>query len=149
MSYRSQPGYVDPLLAVRGLSALGVLLVHCLGNTHLSWRQYLAHGWQGSQELHQILLMINPSTGKNFVLLFFVHSGYLIGKVFCNERYATDAVGIARFYRGRLLRIAPLLWFNLVVCLALSTRVELRPVRWLGEFLFVSNYTGEAINGVT
>lgn len=149
MSFRSQPGYVDPLLAVRGLAALGVLLVHCLGRSELAWRPYLAHGWEGPEALRDVLLVVNPTTGKNFVLFFFVHSGYLIGKVFFNDRYDTDAAGISRFYRGRFLRIAPLLWFNLAICLALSTEVEFRPIAWLGEALFLTNYTGRGINSVT
>jgi peptidoglycan/LPS O-acetylase OafA/YrhL len=72
-----------------------------------------------------------------------------MGKVFFMGRYAVDRPGILRFYKGRFLRIAPLLWVNLALCWLLLPTADPTPVEALGDFLFVNNYTGRDINGVT
>ena len=149
MSYREPPVYIDNLLAMRGLCAVGVLLVHSLGASELSFRHYLEHGWEFGSTLHDVLASLTPTTGKNFVLFFFVHSGYLMGKIFFMDRYPLDRAGIWRFYRSRFLRIAPLLYVNLLVCLLFLPSAQPTLVEALGDFLFVNNYTGRGINGVT
>jgi peptidoglycan/LPS O-acetylase OafA/YrhL len=149
MSYREQPGYVDMLLVLRGLASLGVLVVHCLNTGDLSIGAYRLAHLQGEGWPAWLAGVLLPSTGVNFVLFFFVHSGYLIGKVFFTDRYSLDEAGILRFYRGRFLRLAPLLWFHMVVLLALGLNERPEPLRMLGEALFIGNFTGEAVNGVT
>lgn len=149
MSFREQPGYVDMLLILRGLAALGVLVAHCLNTGELSLGAYRAAHLPQSGWLAGIAAMLVPSTGINFVLFFFVHSGYLIGKVFFTDRYALDEPGILRFYRGRVLRLAPLLWFHMIVLLALGLNERWGLARFAGEALFFGNYTGVGVNGVT
>lgn len=149
MSYRETPVYIDNLLAMRGLCALGVLLVHSLGASDLSFRFYLEHGWEFGATSRQILASLTPTTGKNFVLFFFVHSGYLMGKIFFMDRYTLDRAGIMKFYRGRFLRIAPLLYVNLLVCMLLLPSAQPTVLQTLGDYLFFNNYTGRGINGVT
>lgn len=149
MSYREQPGYVDMLLVLRGLAALGVLVVHCLNTGELSIGAYRLAHLQGEGWRAWLAAVLLPKDGINFVLFFFVHSGYLIGKVFLTDRYRLDEAGILRFYRGRFLRLAPLLWFHMVVLLALGLNERPEPLRMLGEALFIGNFTGEAVNGVT
>jgi peptidoglycan/LPS O-acetylase OafA/YrhL len=149
VSYREPPVYIDNLLAIRGLSALGVVMVHSLASSDLSFRYYVEHLWEFGATWHQILTALMPETGKNFVLFFFVHSGYLMGKVFFMGRYSTDRPGLRRFYRGRLLRIAPLLYVNLIACLLLLPSAQPTLVEALGDFLFINNFTGRDINGVT
>jgi len=123
LSYREPPVYIDHLLAIRGLSALGVVMVHSLASSDLSYRFYVEHGWEFGATWQPILTALLPETGKNFVLFFFVHSGYLMGKVFFMGRYSTDRQGLRRFYRGRLLRIAPLLYVNLIACPGFPNKV--------------------------
>ena len=149
MSYRETPVYIDNLLAMRGLCAVGVLLVHSLGASNLSFRFYLEHGWELGATSQALAASLMLTTGKNFVLFFFVHSGYLMGKIFFMDRYTLDRAGIWKFYRGRFLRIAPLLYVNLVVCMLLLPSAQPTLRQALGDFLFVNNYTGRGINGVT
>ncbi len=140
--------FLDPLLGLRGAAALGVLVVHCLGAGPLNLTTWLklrsaapdAPGW---------LALAVLDTGQNFVLVFFVLSGYLIGKVLALGRYPPDRAGILRFWRSRVLRIIPLLWLTSLVCLAFSPAAQFRPLRILGELLCLSNFTGTTINGVT
>ena len=47
--------------------------------------------------------------------MFFLISGYLIGKGFYNEKYECDAKGIISFYITRLIRILPMYLFFLFV----------------------------------
>lgn len=149
MSYREEPGYIDNLLAIRGLCALGVALVHLLGAGELSLRSYVDQAWEFAETSRSIVSAMLPMTGKNFVLFFFVHSGYLIGKVFFMDRYPVNREGIKRFYRGRFLRIAPLLYVNLIVCLLFLPSANPTFLEALGDFLFINNFTGRGINGVT
>jgi peptidoglycan/LPS O-acetylase OafA/YrhL len=149
LSYREPPGYIDNLLVIRGLCALGVAAGHLVGASRLSFGWYLEHAWEGGATSHAIFTALLPTTGKNFVLFFFVHSGYLMGKIFLMDAYGLDRRGLVRFYRGRFLRIAPLLYLNLLVCLLILPSANPTVVEALGDFLFINNFTGRGINGVT
>lgn len=149
MSYREEPVYVDNLLALRGLCSLGVALVHLIGESDLAFRNYLLTEWQFGEFSQIIVSSLIISTGKNFVLFFFVHSGYLMGKVFFMERYEIDGSGLTRFYKGRFWRIAPLLYVNLLVCWLLLPSANPTTLEALGDFLFINNFTGRDINTVT
>ena len=48
-----------------------------------------------------------------------------------------------------LLASAPLLYFNLLFCLAFFPYVTFDTTKILGDFLFITNFTGLGINGVT
>lgn len=149
MSYREEPVYIDNLLAMRGLCALGAALIHCMGSSKLSFRWYLENAWEFGEASQAIVSTLAPITGKSFVLFFFVHSGYLMGKIFFMERYAVEREGIKRFYKGRFLRVAPLLYVNLIACLLFVPSANPTLMEALGDFLFLNNYTGRGINGVT
>jgi len=60
----------------------------------------------------------SPQTG---VFVFFVLSGYLMGKGFATRRYSLDGNGAAAFYLARLLRIYPLLLCYIVVFLTIGS----------------------------
>jgi peptidoglycan/LPS O-acetylase OafA/YrhL len=49
------------------------------------------------------------------VWIFFALSGYLMGKGFFTGRYQFSRDGMLRFYRNRLLRLAPLAYFSIAV----------------------------------
>jgi peptidoglycan/LPS O-acetylase OafA/YrhL len=149
LSYREPPVYIDNLLVIRGLCAVGVALAHFLGVSELSFRWYLENGWEAGATSYAIFSVLALTTGKNFVLFFFVHSGYLMGKIFFTDRYGVDRSGIVGFYCGRLLRIAPLLYLNLIVCLLILPSANPTIFEAWGDFLFVNNFTGRNINGVT
>ena len=65
--------------------------------------------------------MLNPVSYFGFgwlgVPLFFVLSGYLLGSKVIDQRLNRGF--ITRFWRRRLLRIYPAVWFHLLVLLAL------------------------------
>lgn len=146
---------IDYLMALRGAAVIGVLLGHLLGIGGLSLggiASKSAGSWSRHTEYFEpwrsALEIATPIVGANFVMLFFVLSGYLMGKVFFEGRY--DAVaGKRAFYRARYLRLAPLLYFNLLICIALVPFADLSPVMMAGDFLFVNNFTGRGINLVT
>ncbi|MEI8148395.1 MAG: acyltransferase [Actinomycetes bacterium] len=148
----SEPDY---LMALRGVAVLGVALGHVMGNGRLSLGALVSNGAYG-YEFHaqrfewwrSVIEIFTPLIGENFVLLFFVQSGYLMGKVFFEGRY--DAVTQKRaFFSARFLRLAPLLYFNLIVCLLLFPYSSHDPIKIVGDFLFITNFTGRSINLVT
>lgn len=53
--------------------------------------------------------------GLEAVWIFFVISGYLMGKAFYTERYSCDSAGIGSFWRNRILRVAPLYYFATLI----------------------------------
>jgi peptidoglycan/LPS O-acetylase OafA/YrhL len=72
-----------------------------------------------------------------------------MGKVYFMGRYVADPPGLLRYLRGRFLRIAPLLYFNLLVCLAILPSAQPTLIQALGDFTFLNNVTGRGINGPT
>ena len=94
---------LDALLALRGFACLMVVTIHCApprksiiyGNVDLSWMMF--------------------SHGAIAVWIFFVLSGYLMGKVFYTKRYSADIAGVIKFLRNRALRIFPLYYFAVLI----------------------------------
>jgi len=151
MSYGKEPEYIDGLLILRGLSSLGVLFAHSItyDKDEISFAFYLHNNWEFSDTLKQLFLAFLPDTGGNFVIFFFILSGYLMGKVFFLGSYQFSNTDIIRYYKSRFLRIAPLLYFNLIICAALFVWSFPHPLKTLGDFLFINNITGRSINQVT
>ena len=153
----STPQRIDYLLAFRGVAILGVVLGHAFGIGMHSVGVFISnsntfsfmYGHQHLDGVRDALYVLTPLIGLNFVILFFVQSGYLMGKVFHDRRYVFDVAGIRHFYANRFLRIAPLLYFNLLVCLMFFPGVAFDLKKILGDFLFVTNFTGRSINLVT
>jgi peptidoglycan/LPS O-acetylase OafA/YrhL len=148
MAYDKSPGYIDHLLILRGLSAIGVLFAHCLNQSSYSWGSYLSQAHNIVTPFDKFLVAIWPSTGVNYVMFFFVHSGYLMGKVFFQKRYSTETKDILRYYKSRFFRIAPLLYFNLLFIFGL-TGSSGNPLHLFGDLFFLNNLTGRSINAVT
>ncbi len=94
---------LDALLALRGFACLMVVTIHCApprksiiyDNFDLSWLMF--------------------SHGAIAVWIFFVLSGYLMGKVFYTKRYTADIPGVIKFWRNRALRIFPLYYFAVLI----------------------------------
>jgi peptidoglycan/LPS O-acetylase OafA/YrhL len=148
----SEPDY---LMFVRGCAVVGVALGHVFtigGGSLGAFVSKGPYGFRFHTEHYEwwrsLLEIVTPILGLNFVVLFFVQSGYLMGKVFFDERYHAPA-GVGSFYLARFLRLAPLLYFNLLFCLAFFPYVEFDTKKIVGDFLFITNFTGLGINGVT
>lgn len=153
----STPQRIDYLLAFRGVAILGVVLGHAFGIGAHSVGVFISssntisfmHGHQHLDDVRDALYVLMPLLGVNFVILFFVQSGYLMGKVFHDRRYGFGIAGIRHFYVNRFLRIAPLLYFNLLICLMFFPGVVFNLKMIAGDFLFLTNFTGRSINLVT
>jgi peptidoglycan/LPS O-acetylase OafA/YrhL len=146
---------IDYLMVLRGMAVIGVLLGHAFGIGTHSVGVIVSKSSHGSYALHErfsfgysLIEVLTPIIGRNFVILFFVLSGYLMGKVFFTGHH--DAIkGKYEFYKARYLRLAPLLYFNLLVCAALFFNADLNPIKAIGDVLFITNFTGRGINLVT
>jgi peptidoglycan/LPS O-acetylase OafA/YrhL len=122
--------HLDALLALRGFACLMVVLHHCYPprdsiiyqGHNLSWLIF-SHGWVG-------------------VWIFFVLSGYLMGKVFYTERYTIDIPGVFSFWRNRILRIVPLYYFALLILTLFVYPNWLRVENW-GHLLRLFTFTYE------
>ena len=151
----SREARIDYLMILRGMAVIGVLLGHACGIGAHSVGVIVSKSTGASYVFHEpfsfgysLIEILTPIIGRNFVILFFVLSGYLMGKVFFTGHH--DALkGKYEFYKARYLRLAPLLYFNLLVCAALFSGADLNPIKALGDFLFITNFTGRGINLVT
>lgn len=102
----------DPLLTLRAFACLLVLAGHALGIAFVpsDIPARLAGGnaaWA---------LLGNPWAG---VWVFFVLSGYLMGKGFYSGRYGLSQAQVGNFYRNRLIRIVPVYYAVLLLVSAL------------------------------
>lgn len=153
----STPEKTDYLLILRGLAALGVLLGHAFGIGEYSIGVYISNSHSGVFQLinqplpplKTFLFVVTPLLGSNFVILFFVQSGYLMGKIFHDGRYNLSADTIYRFYKNRFLRLAPLLYFNILIAACFFMDAQFSPRMILGDLLFITNFTGRGLNLVT
>ncbi len=151
----SREARIDYLMILRGMAVIGVLLGHACGIGVHSVGVVVSKSTGVSYVFHEpfsfgysLIEILTPIIGRNFVILFFVLSGYLMGKVFFTGHH--DALkGKFEFYKARYLRLAPLLYFNLLVCAALFSGADLNPIKAFGDFLFITNFTGRGINLVT
>jgi peptidoglycan/LPS O-acetylase OafA/YrhL len=76
------------------------------------------------QVLDRAGLRVNPIwianlIGGRAVIFFYIVSGFLISYVL-NSKYPATAAGARAFYRSRFLRIYPLWWVVLLLCLAIG-----------------------------
>ena len=94
---------LDALLALRGFACLMVVVIHCAPPRESIIYKGFDLSW----------LMF--SHGAIAVWIFFVLSGYLMGKVFYTRRYTTDIAGVTKFWRNRVLRIFPLYYFAVLI----------------------------------
>ncbi len=108
----------DKLLILRGLACLAVVIQHAgpprdflyVSGRDLSWFMWVNAG--------------------SAVSIFFVLSGYLMGKAFFANRYSLSFSGVKKFYIARAMRLLPLYYF-VVLTLALF---------YNGSFIDVQNW---------
>ena len=119
---------LDALLALRGFACLMVVTIHCApprksiiyNDIDLSWLMF--------------------SHGAIAVWIFFVLSGYLMGKVFYTKRYTVDIAGVIKFWRNRALRIFPLYYFAVLI-LSIFVYPEILKFSNWGYLLRVCTFT--------
>lgn len=136
---------LDPLLTLRGLACLVVIMYHGFVIPHLFGSQ-LSSGTQLSSLRQSIiykgydLTWILFSHGPVAVWIFFVLSGYLMGKAFYTGRYTANMSGIINFWRNRILRIFPLYYFVTLIILIFVYTDYLKLSNW-GYLLRVLSFT--------
>ena len=119
---------LDALHALRGFGCLMVVTIHCApprksiiyDNIDLSWLLF--------------------SHGAIAVWIFFVLSGYLMGKVFYTKRYTADSIGVIKFWRNRALRICPLYYFAVLI-LSIFVYPEILKFSSWGYLLRICTFT--------
>lgn len=109
----------DPLLTLRFTACFMVVSGHYFG---VVFADTQPHAVAHHPEL--ALLMSSPWAG---VWIFFVLSGYLMGKGFFMARYSLDNCGIARFICNRGIRILPLYIFSILLVAVLVTPYIFKP----------------------
>jgi peptidoglycan/LPS O-acetylase OafA/YrhL len=135
----------DPL---RALAALAVVLVHVMGVSLVvpSARAAFLLNFPSQYEVQfgaagKIALF----AGGEALLVFFVLSGYLIGRPFVNafiDRRAPPAR--ARYARARVFRVVPVFWVAIVATLITFGSLGARPGQILAVFAFAGPYTNTA-----
>jgi peptidoglycan/LPS O-acetylase OafA/YrhL len=130
---------LDVLLALRGIACLMVLVCHCAPpRSTIIYKGY---------DLSWVLF----ASGEVAVWIFFVLSGYLMGKAFYTERYTLDVSGVWNFWRNRMLRIFPLYYFSTLILALFVNPDILRIENWgyLARTLtFTYEYTIPGVNSV-
>jgi peptidoglycan/LPS O-acetylase OafA/YrhL len=97
---------------------------------------------QGTSNLYEALPFVRG--GWLGVDLFFVLSGYLIGKQLWRELQKTGTIRFTRFVLRRGLRIWPLYFAMIGVCLLLRISQGREIGHWWSDAFCVSNYVGGA-----
>ena len=69
-----------------------------------------------------------------------------MGKVFRDRKYDYSRASIWRFYKNRYFRLAPLLYFNLLIAICFFGNANLSPREFLGDVAFITNFTDRGIN---
>src|SRR5262249_17034596 len=118
--------------ALDALRTCAVLIVLC---AHLTVA-YLKRGGIDSW-LARFPLVKNGGLGVD---LFFVLSGYFIGKQLWRELARTGTIHFSRFVFRRGLRIWPLFFFFLVFSLAVVGWGQFPLGRWWSDAVFLTNY---------
>ncbi len=120
--------HLDALLALRGLACLMVVNIHCNPPRDTIFYQSYNLSW------------LTFSHGPVAVWIFFVLSGYLMGKAFYTERYTADVQGVLNFWRNRAIRILPLYYFAVFI-LSIFVYTEVFKIEYWGYLIRVCTFT--------
>lgn len=120
--------HLDALLALRGFACLMIVIFHCAAPRNAI--VYKDYDWSWLLFSHGIVA----------VWIFFCLSGYLTGKVFYIERYASDVPGVLKFWKNRLIRIVPLYYFAVLISSVFVYPESLKLENW-GSLVRVLTFT--------
>ena len=136
---------LDALLTLRGLACLMVVVYHGITIPQLFVSQLSSDAQLSTLRQSIIykgydLTWILFSHGPVAVWIFFVLSGYLMGKAFYSGRYIANVSGTINFWRNRILRIFPLYYFAALILLVFVYTDYLKLSNW-GYLLRVLTFT--------
>lgn len=121
-------------MGLRAFACLFVILSH-----YFFWTMAAPGGSRGSR-----FLLSAP--GPVGVWLFFVLSGFLMGKAFLGRRYALDDDGVREFLRNRMLRIAPIYYAGMLLVTTLRNASALQPQNLWGTLrILIFDYKGPPV----
>ncbi|MDD5274197.1 MAG: acyltransferase [Methylovulum sp.] len=124
----------DPLLTLRALACLMVFVGHAFAVI------FTPETLPSSINYGAWLLTPSPWVG---VWVFFVLSGYLMGKGYFRERYTFTKEGVKAYFINRLLKIAPLYLVTVFICSALITPEIFQTKNlWMLWNILLFNYDG-------
>ena len=105
--FKAPPSHLKPVDGLRALSILIVFAFHCLWCAQLVIRDtYL-------QFLELPVILQWMKRGSLGVELFFIISGFLIGRILFLEYKMSKTLDLKRFYIRRFFRLMPAYWFAL------------------------------------
>ncbi|MDJ0795902.1 MAG: acyltransferase [Calothrix sp. MO_167.B12] len=136
---------LDALLTLRGFACLMVVVYHGITLPQLFASQLSSDAQLSTLRQSIIykgydLTWILFSHGPVAVWVFFVLSGYLMGKAFYSGRYIANVSGTINFWRNRILRIFPLYYFVALILIILVYTDYLKLSNW-GYLLRVLTFT--------
>ncbi len=132
--WRRPPGQLAGLDVLRSIAVLLVVFAHARG-------EWLRQGGEPNN-FTQFFLVRDGYIGVD---LFFVLSGYLIGKQLWVELRETRTIQIGKFIIRRGLRIWPLFFFFLVFDLAVLGRGDFPYGSWWSDAVFLTNYINRGV----
>lgn len=123
---------VDMLLVLRAFACVLVIIMHSLITMNNK-------PWFTSNTFHWSLF----SPAWVGMWIFFVLSGYLMGKGFFTNRYSGDLKGAVNFYINRAIRILPLYYFSIFLIIVFLSPELLNRINWDILFkLFTFTFNG-------
>ncbi|MBW4636382.1 MAG: acyltransferase [Iphinoe sp. HA4291-MV1] len=142
---------LDALLTLRGFACLMVVIYHGiviprLFSSQLSSGVHLPSLRQSIIYKGYDLTWVLFSHGPAAVWIFFVLSGYLMGKAFYSGRYIANVSGTINFWRNRVLRIFPLYYFVALILSIFVYTDYLKLSNW-GYLLRVLTFTYNPYTG--
>ncbi len=127
--------HLKGLNGLRAIAAISVMLSHVFQNTFGNW---------GITPIHLSLF-------EGGVTLFFVISGFLITFLLLKEKKLTNSINIKKFYLRRILRIWPLYYMFILVCIIIVSQMKaesiLVPTLWYYLF-FTANIPFLSASGI-
>ena len=123
----------------------------------IAWAMvFIIHGYiifynsKVNENLHKIFLgdidltFLKYPSAWGGVWIFFVLSGFLMGKAFITKRYSYSSSGILQFYINRILQICPVYYFC-IFTLAIFTYPEIFQPENIKSLIRVATFTNDSL----
>jgi peptidoglycan/LPS O-acetylase OafA/YrhL len=131
---------IDPLMILRGIAAVLISLYH-MSYPYVTVPHFL----------RQDMNWITAANGFVYNWIFFILSGFVIGKSFITHHYEFNFRGLRKYFHKRVVRIIPAYYFIIIFFLfilpkILKISISLSPSQWLQAFTF--NASSQSVAGI-